>query len=403
MAERLVILRHLLKETGSVYLHCDQTASHYLKVIMDSIFGSANFRNEIVWFYRRWSAEATTRFQRMHDTILYYSKSDSVKFKTLYVPASKTRSKMKRGYNTNTFVSKGVRKKQIIVEDEKAFEKAVKKGVVDLTQFERVVHRKDEGVPAFDVFEFSVLNPNANERCGYPTQKPEKLLEPIIEASTDKGDLVLDPFCGCGTAVATAHRLERRWVGIDISPFAIDLIKWCRFEGMQIRTQGIPVDMHGAAKLAQEKPFDFEKWAVTRIPGLAPNDRQTGDKGVDGKGKLILEPKGKYKNLVLAQVKGGKFKPGELRDFLHSMDRENAAMGIFITLRSLRGLRLRNAEAELASVGHFTPGATAYPRAQLWSIEDWFAQPRVRPQLPDLADPYTGKAIPKEIQTLFNW
>lgn len=399
MAERLVVLKRLLSGTGSIYLHCDQTASHYLKVLMDAIFGITNFRNEIVWFYRRWSAESKSRFQRMHDTIFYYSKAGEVKFNVLYVPTSPTRAEMKRGYNTNTYRSGGKRLKQIIVEDEAAFRQAVKKGEIDPDQFERVVLRKDKGVRAFDVFEIPVLNPNSNERCGYPTQKPLALMKPIIEAGSDPGDLVLDPFCGCGTTVAAAHNLGRRWIGIDISPFAIDLVRWCRFPGMDIPVRGIPTDMDGAHKLAQEKPFDFEKWAISRIPGLAPNDRQVGDRGVDGQGRLIPEPQDGYDNLVLAQVKGGHYSLSQLRDFLHTLERENAAMGIFITLRALSGRQLRNASAELANAGQLTLGASVYPRAQLWSIEGFFAG--TMPELPTMADPYTGRALPDELQTRF--
>ena len=144
----------------------------------------------------------------------------------------------------------------------------------------------------------------SRERLGYPTQKPLALLERIITASSDEGDMVLDPFCSCGTTVVAAHKLNRRWAGIDIIPFAIDLIvqKW--LPEFKVPTEGYPYDLAGAAKLAREQPFKFEKWAVTRVPGLAPNDHQVGDGGIDGVGYLLAKPE-KTTDQVLAQVKGG--------------------------------------------------------------------------------------------------
>ena len=217
---RTLEMKRLLTPTGSIYVHCDWHASHYIKVEMDKIFGYDNFRNEIVWFYRRWSA-AGSNFQRMHDVILFYSKNSAPKFNTQYVEASTTRSEMKRGYNTNTYVSGGLRKKQVIVERKDVFEAAVARGEIDLSQFDRVVHRDQEGVPAFDVFEIPVINPQAKERIGYPTQKPEALLERIIKTSSNEGDVVADFFIGGGTTAAVAQRLGRRFVACDQSRVAV--------------------------------------------------------------------------------------------------------------------------------------------------------------------------------------
>ncbi len=217
---RLWEMKRLLKPTGSIYVHCDWHASHYIKVEMDKIFGYENFRNEIVWFYRRW-AGASSRFQRMHDNILFYGRSSEDRFNLVYVDTSPTRSPMKRGWNTNTYVSGGVRKRQIIVEDRRAFDRAVAAGEVDLSQYERIVDRKSEGTPAFDVFEIPIINPQAKERVGYPTQKPEALLERIIKASSNEGDVVLDAFVGGGTTPVVAQRLGRRWIAMDQSRVAI--------------------------------------------------------------------------------------------------------------------------------------------------------------------------------------
>ena len=233
-----------------------------------------------------------------------------------------------------------------------------------------------------DVWEISFLNANAKERLGYPTQKPLSLLERIIEASSNHGDIVLDPFCGCGTTVEAARKLGRRFVGIDISHFAIDLVRNRRLKDARIPVHGVPVDMATAERMAHDEALEFEKWAVTRVPGMVPNDRQVGDGGIDGRGTLLSG------GLVLAQVKGGSFQLGQLRDFRHVMAREDAACGVFTTLRPVRS---RNARTEAHSAGFLELGATRYPKTQLWSIADYFDHRP--PVLPALADPYTGKAM----------
>ena len=235
--------------------------------------------------------------------------------------------------------------------------------------------------------------PEGTDFLGYPTQKPLPLLERIIGASSNPGDMVLDPFCGCGTAVAAAHKLNRKWAGIDISPFAIDLIARKRFPEFKVPTEGYPYDLAGAAKLAREKPFKFEKWAVTRVPGLAPNDQQVGDGGIDGVGYLLAKPENGATGQVLAQVKGGKYQLGQLRDFMGVLERERAAMGVYATVNPIRA---PGAHAEAARRGRLRLGATEYPRAQLWSIRDYFANRM--PTLPALADPYTGKPFQASLQ-----
>ena len=236
------------------------------------------------------------------------------------------------------------------------------------------------------------LNAMASERLGYPTQKPLALLERIIRASTNPGDSVLDPFCGCGTAVVAAHKLNRQWAGIDISPFAIDLICNQRLSEYKVPTEGYPYDLAGARKLAREHPFKFEKWAVTRVPGIAPNDQQVGDGGIDGVGYLLSKPE-ETTDQVLAQVKGGKYQLGQLRDFLGVMERERAAMGLYTTVEPIRAA---GARTEATHKGFLTLGATEYPRAQLWSIQDYFDNRM--PLLPALADPYTGKPVQGSLQ-----
>ena len=229
MYERLILMRQLLSKNGSIYLHCDWRKTHHLRSLLDEVFGEDNFVNEIIWFYRRWSA-ASKGFQNMHHTILFYSKNQDPIFNTQYVETSETRSKMKRGYNTNTYVSDGVRKKQIIVENKKAFYKAVSEKKVDISAYDNIVYREQEGTLAFDVFEipyiFDVfeipsLNPRANERVEYRTQKPEALIERIIKTSSNEDSIVLDCFVGSGTTAAVAEKLGRRWIAADLNKGAI--------------------------------------------------------------------------------------------------------------------------------------------------------------------------------------
>ena len=203
MTPRLVELRRVMKPTASLYLHCDSAASHYLKAMLDSVFGPACFRNEVVWRYRRWPARAH-RFQRMHDALLFYTATPGAShtFHTLY------------GYETlaaSTLKTFGTKKQRA------DFSSGHRKPSVE--------DAETAGPPMSDVWEVGVVAPIAKERTGYPTQKPEALLERVIRASSNPGDVVLDPFCGCGTTIAVAERLGRRWLGIDREPIATSLVR----------------------------------------------------------------------------------------------------------------------------------------------------------------------------------
>ena len=197
MSVRLLEMKRLLKLTGSIYLHCDPTASHYLKMTMDCIFGSAYFQNEVIWSYRRWPSKQA-RYQRMHDVILFYSCSGDYTFNIDYEPPSESTQRVWKG------------KKQ------KLLKGATKKVTTD---------EKSKGLPQRDVLTIPIIAGAAKERIGYPTQKPLRLLERIIAASSDEGDTVLDPFCGCATSLIAAEKLGRQWIGIDISPKAAELVQ----------------------------------------------------------------------------------------------------------------------------------------------------------------------------------
>jgi len=207
MSPRLLEMRRILKDTGSIYLYCDPTASHYLKLLMYAIFGVKNFRNEIIWDY---GARATVRksgFPKKHDILLFYTKTDKYMFYPLYKPYKDTEFKR---YNK---------------QDEKGRYALVKRKRTDGTVYYGKCYINQKGAPETDVWDIPTMASTSGERIGYPTQKPEELLEKIIKANSNEGDVVCDPFCGCGTAIAVAERFNRQWVGIDITPLAIDVIK----------------------------------------------------------------------------------------------------------------------------------------------------------------------------------
>ena len=371
MGERLVEMRRLLKQAGSIYLHCDPTASHYLKALMDAIFGARQFRNEIVWCYTG-PGNVVRWFPRKHDVLLFYARSDSALF---------NRDAVRIPY------------KQLNVQHA---EEEPGSGIGGrLTPDTVSDYRKRGKVPEDYWLEgrdgMTPVGRRRSERLGYPTQKPLALLDRIIKASSNPGDLVLDPFCGCGTAVVSAHNLGRRWIGVDISATAIDIIQERRFKqmGVEAETYGIPKDLASARKLAADKPFDFESWAVTRIPGLARNEHQRGDGGIDGRGRMLEKPADLDSRLVLAQVKGGAgFVLDQFRAFMRVLDREEAALGVYITLEPVTS---PSARAEAAALGDVAIGAGRYPRVQFWSIADHFEGRQ--PPLPTLADPETGRPM----------
>lgn len=253
MRDRVFELHRTLKDTGSFYLHCDWHASHYLKVMCDEIFGYKNFLNEIIWSYQRWSG-GKDNFQRMHDVILFYAKKN--KSHIFNVQSEPYSEKSKHIAKRFSIAEKGKVVAQEYTEDQSRL-KAMR-----------------------DVWEISYINSQAKERLGYPTQKPEVLLERIIKASSNKNDLVLDPFCGCGTTIAVAQQLQRKWIGIDVSPAACKLMK-NRVEknsarGIEIIGQPLNIE-----ELKALPPFEFQNWCVGALGGTV-NSKKVGDMGIDG-------------------------------------------------------------------------------------------------------------------------
>ena len=372
MAERLTQMHRLLKQTGSIYLHCDQTASHYLKVVMDDIFPRDSFRREIIWKMSGIAGfkSIAPNYVRGHDTVLYYAKNKKlVTFNKPYTPYNEKQLARFSGIDEDGRKYKPITKSRRLYLDE-AKGVAVPDVWTDIANFQTIV--------------------NAKEDLGYDTQKPLALLERIINASSNKDDVVLDPFCGCGTTIDASRRLGRQWIGIDISSFAIDLIINERLKDSSIQTAGIPLDLTGAKKLAEADRFAFEKWAINKIPGFAPNEKQVGDGGIDGRATLMNDVEHYETKLALAQVKSGSMGVSDVRDFLHVMEREDAVCGVFITIKKVDG-RKRSAHQEFANMGRVEIGASSYPRVQFWSIEEFF-DGRF-PHLPPMLNPYTGQPM----------
>ena len=377
MTIRLIELHRVLKPTGSLYLHCDPTASHYLKIVSDTIWGGQHFRNEISWCYRKW-AVTQKQFVSNHDIILFYSKTNQNTFNTCYIPLSEGTLKRWKGKKQKAvFDAEGNRLATSETEDSK-------------------------GSPMPDWWEISIINPAATERLGYPTQKPLALLERIIQASSNAGDLVLDPFCGCGTTIHAAQKLNRRWIGIDITHLAIALQKYRLKDAFKLvekhdyQVIGEPEDVAAARQLAQDDRYQFQWWALSLIqaqPLGGDTGRKQGkkgaDKGMDGMITFLDDPQSKPKKLIV-QVKSGKVKSGDIRDLVGTLDREKAAMGVFITLEE----PTKDMQTEAVSAGfyHSPNWNKDYPKLQILTIVRLLAGATV--QMPPTARTY--KKAPKE-------
>ena len=345
MCIRLLELKRVLKETGSIYLHCDPTASHYLKIVMDAIFGIKNFRNEIVWHFKS-SAPPKLDFQRNHNIILRYSKSKNYIYNTQYDP-----------YSEST-----IRRFDKVDEYGRRYKEVMKRG----KKF--IVYMKDKGQPADDVWEYPIVIGTSKERLGYPTQKPEKLLERIIKASSNEGDIVLDPFCGCGTALVAAHRLNRRWIGIDITHLAISLMKWRlknKFPDIEFKVIGEPVDLSGAKELAKQNRYQFQWWALSLIGARPYGDKKKGaDTGIDG--YYYFNDGGATKKAIVS-VKSGNVTVSQVRDLNAVVERERASMGFFITLEQ----PTKPMYEEAVKKGFYKDSlGNKYPKVQILTIEE---------------------------------
>ncbi len=379
MAARIVEMHRLLKDTGSLYLHCDPSASHYLKIVLDAIFGISQFQNEIIWNYHRFSRNSGRRFARMNDIIFFYSKGNKNTFNFQYAERRKS-SVEEKGWDT--VVDKGV-KKLLIYDMEK-----VQQAGIDFERYDKVVTTKKLDPAMGQVWsDIQFLNSQAKERTGYPTQKPVALYKRIVAASSNEGDLVLDPFCGCGTTLMAAEELGRQWIGIDLTYLATGAVKH-QIEKFfpQLRdsviVSGTPEDTDTALALARRDPAGFEEWCVTHVLKFKSNAKKVADGGIDG---LYTFPIGKIKGRqaygkMVAQVKGGGYTLSQIRDFRTAMQNAKADLGVFVVTRKpTRGMldEVRRAGTYQIDAGGFT---VSMPCLQIYQIQDYFTG--ILPKLP---------------------
>ncbi len=395
MCIRLVELRRVLKDTGSIYLHCDPTASHYLKSILDAIFETQNFRNEIIW--KRTSAHSDSRtYGNAHDVILYYTRSNKFIHNKQYQSygddyvSSHYRFQDENGrkYRTGDLTAMGLSGGGYTYEWHgvtkiwrcpiERMRELEKEGRIRYTKSgtAEYIRYLDEmqGTPVQDVWDdIPPINSQALERLGYPTQKPEALLERIILASSNENDIVLDPFCGCGTALIAAQKLNRKWIGIDVTHLAIGVMKWRldkMFPGIKYSVKGEPEDLEGAKELARQNKYEFQWWAVSKIGGQPYGDKKKGaDTGIDG--YLYFTDysmdKDKTKKAIISVKAGGQVHSSMIRDLGHVIDREKADFGIFITLEKPTEPMVK----ESATKGFYSSqSGQNYPRIQILTIED---------------------------------
>lgn len=417
MAVRLIELHRVLKPTGSLYLHCDPTASHYLKILLDAVFGKEGFANEICWRRTTPKGLAFTRFASTSDAILYYRKSNKYVWKTQYMPYSVEYlerynlidEKTGRRFQATSLLNPNPDRRNLTYEFgghlkvwrwtlDRMLE-AERQGLVCFPPNGGVPREKrfldeQEGVPVSSVWiDIPAINAVAQERLGYPTQKPLALLERILAASSNEGDVVLDPFCGCGTTVHAAEKMGRRWIGIDITHLAIRLIKKRLVEAfplVQFEVLGVPKDVGAAEALAEADKHQFQLWACSMVEAVPfKGGRKGADGGVDG--YIYFKPDGKTSEKAVVSVKGGKnVGVGMVRDLIATIERERAKVGIILTLAE----PTREMKKEAATAGLYkTEMLGDFPRIQILTMQDLFDGDR--PRLPWI-DPTVFKKAKRE-------
>lgn len=403
MAVRLQELHRVLKPTGSLYLHCDPTASHYLKVLLDSIFGADMFRNDIVWKRTTTHSDSKT-WSRVSDNIFFYTKGQTFTWDPPRTPYSEEyvqdkyrhddgdgrryqldnmtspnpRPNMMYEWKGFAFPEKGWRFSEETMErldqEGRIWYPLNSDGSLDLSKRPRIKRYLDEmeGAVMGNVWtDISPINSQAQERLGYPTQKPLALLDRIVAASSKPGEVVLDPFCGCGTSVYAAHRLKRDWISIDITHLAISLIEKRlndAFPGIGYETHGTPKDLEGARDLAARDKYQFQWWAVSLVNAVPFAGKKKGaDSGIDG--LIYFKPEGKVTEKAVVSVKGGdNVNVAMIRDLAHVVDRENAKIGVFITLADSTGPM----RTEAVKAGYYETLYGKYPKIQILTIAELF-------------------------------
>jgi DNA modification methylase len=403
MSSRLVGLRRVLKSTGSLYLHCDPTASHYLKLLCDAVMGKDHYLAEIIW--KRSSAhndagQGRKQLGRIHDIILLYSKSTEWTWNWLYTPYDEeyvdsfykhVEPKTGRRYRLGDITAPGgpdpaKRNPHYEFLGVTRYWRYSKQRMQELYKQGRIIQSKPGAVPAYKRYldempgvplqdlwwDIPPISAQARERLGYPTQKPVALLERIIQASSNPGDMVLDPFCGCGTTIDAAEKLGRKWIGIDITQLATSLIKNrlrdTYGDKIEIITIGEPTTPNEASVLAEQDKFQFQWWALGLVGARPVEQKKGADHGIDGKIYFRDDPKAAKPEQIIIQVKGGKTGVKDVRDLRGVLDREKAAIGILISLQPPTGPM----ETEAASAGFYEhkTNKQKYPRLQLRTVKE---------------------------------
>lgn len=428
MAPRLVELRRVLRPTGSLYLHCDPTASHHLKLLLDAVFGPESFRNEIIWKRTTSHNNVRNRFGDETDTILYYAKGPRPTFNLQYRSYSDEYIKSHysqvdadgRRFTTRDLRNPGIRPNlhyeykgykphpngwAFTIEKMREYDE---KGLLyfpsDPSGRIRLKRYLDEmpGTPMGTVWDDILpLNSQAAERLGYPTQKPVALLERIISASSNPDDVVLDPFCGCGTTIDAAEKLGRRWIGIDITHLAVGLIKArlldTHGEGISETYEviGEPTTVEGAAELAADEPFQFQAWALGLVGARTEDSARKGaDRGIDGKLYFHDGKIGKTETIIFS-VKAGGVTVSHVRDLIGVVTREKAAIGVLLSMNE----PTKPMRKEAADAGFYTSpwDGEKYPRIQLLTVGEILAGNAVQRPRVTGAD-RTYKQAPKHVR-----
>ncbi|MEO6811554.1 MAG: site-specific DNA-methyltransferase [Isosphaeraceae bacterium] len=355
-------------------MHCDPTASHYLKVLLDAVFQPQQFVNEIIWHYYNKIQGNIHHFPSNHDTIFWYAKAPGFFFKVIKEKREVPIQQLKRVWDKE--------KKRLVNEkDERG----------------KVMYQESTERRIDDVWRLAMLQPASKEMLGYPTQKPAALLERIISAACPDGGLILDPFCGCGTTIAAAQKLGCRWIGIDITSAATNLIKQRLRDsyGASIDSAyhvvGEPTSVSEAQQLANTDPYQFQWWALGLVGARPTEQKKGGDKGIDG--RLYFHDDvatGATKQVIFSVKAGQVLNPGMVRDLGHVVDREHAAIGVLLTVRAPTA----GMSGEAAGAGVYqSPWGTQHPRLQILTVEDLLRGVKIN--MPQSQDHRTFKKAPK--------
>jgi len=421
MAQRMTELHRVLKPTGSIYLHCDPTASHYLKLQMDAIFGFKNYQNEVVW-KRTFAHNDPSRSGRIHDILFFYSKGNRYKWNVIYQKPDPEyietffdqydETRKERYARIDLTAPRHGDGGNLLYEWRGVWPSQNRTWITTKDKLEQLesegrIHYPKKGMPRLKRYESEVkgtvlqdiwadigqMHNLSAERLGYPTQKPEALLERIIKASSNEGDLVLDPFCGCGTTIAVAEHLKRRWIGIDITHLAISLMRHRLQDTFgpdlsPYEVIGDPKDLESARALAEQNRYQFEWWALGLVDARPAQDKKKGaDQGVDGYINFFDDNSGKAKTIIV-QVKSGDIHRSHIATLNSDREREKAPIGILITMEEPTRPMLE----EAATTGYYEPEhfpGYQYPRIQILTIKQLLDGKQA--QYPRMALPATFK------------